>query len=69
MSWNIDDYGLHPKDLEDKYERKGAHPDYDWVTFRREVSGHGVNDEAYWIWVKSKLQDEQEELDRDKHYN
>lgn len=69
MSWNIPDYGLTAQQLEEKYEKRGAHPQYWWDDFRKAFPRQASNDAAYWAWVKFKLQKEQDELDRSSPYN
>jgi len=63
--WYIDDYGLSPEALEKKYEKLGYHPGY-WKD-QWELCSHTNPD--YWVWVRGKLWDEQDELDEDNPYN
>ncbi len=67
MTHNIDDFGLTAEQLEDKYEKKGAHPEYrvgDWI--------RAVNLDAtllgYWEFVYYQLIDEEEQLQADSPY-
>lgn len=69
FNWSIDDYGLTSQQLEEKYEKRGAHHTYDWTLCRQEIASKDASDETYWHWVKRKLQAEQAELDLSNPYN
>ena len=69
MNWSIDDFGLTATQLEEKYEKRGAHPEYRWEDFHLAWPGKSADDEAYWSWVVEKLQAEKEELDSNNPYN
>lgn len=66
----IPDFGLTSEQLDDKYnpDGDGEHPEitrWDWhqaVAERSTVLG-------YWGWLRHKLNDVQDELDRDNLYN
>lgn len=72
--WNrlIPDFGLTADQLLQKHDPEGNgdrhHPEFtkwDWcqiVAKRSTVDG-------YWTWVRDKLNDAQDELDRDSPYN
>lgn len=64
---NIGDFGLTAEQLEDKYEKKGSHPEYlvgDWV--------RAVNLDStllgYWEFVYYQIVDEEEKLAADSPY-
>ena len=65
---NISDFGLSADQLEDKYERKGAHPEYDKAMWRQAVCD-GSTELGYWEFVRYQLLDEEGPLDRDNPYN
>jgi len=54
---SIPDYGLTPKELEDKYEKSEQHTTYSQLRHRE--AGSSL---AYWPWVVTQLQLEEEEL-------
>jgi len=67
MTFSIKDYGLTAKELEMRYERSGQHPIYTLKEWREEVMA-GDTLSGYWDWVVSRLEFEQDELDRDNPY-
>lgn len=64
MDWYIQDYGLSPQELEDKYSKYDYHPGYPTQAWRRAQTKL-----PYWQWVFNCLADEQDELDRDNPFN
>ena len=64
----IDDFGLSAAELEEKYERKGAHPIVRWDDWRRAVRDHQT-EVGYWEFVRHKAQEDERELDNDNPYN
>lgn len=65
---NIDDFGLNALELEDKYEKKGSHPEYDKGKWRQAVCD-GSTELGYWAFVHYQLIDEEEQLDRCNPYS
>lgn len=64
MEHAIQDYGLTPVELEEKYEKLGHHPIYTPTKYRKEKATL-----AYWEWVQRWLQIEEDELANDSPYN
>jgi hypothetical protein len=66
----IDDYGLTPKQLDDKYnpDGDGEHSGYPRSGWRFEVREQSTIS-GYWDWLRHQLQLEEDELDRDNPYN
>lgn len=64
----IDDFGLSATELEEKYEKRGAHPEIRWDDWRRAVRDRQT-EVGYWEFVMQKAQERERELDRDNPYN
>lgn len=63
----IEDFGLTPTQLEEKYEKKGCHPHLGAHDWRVEVSKeHTLL--GYWGWVEHQIAEYQDELDRENPY-
>lgn len=64
----INDYGLTPGALNNKYRASGEHPGFPIDVWRLRVHD-GDTLHGYWTWVCGRLQVEEDELDRDNPYN
>jgi hypothetical protein len=64
---NIKDFGLTTNQLQVRYENRNAHPDYVRAVWRFEVQ-QCLTDQGYWDWVRTQLEQEQEELSQDSPY-
>lgn len=60
----IADYGLTAAELASKYLEYGRHHMFTQEHWQKAASGLG-----YWEWVEKKVQEDQDELDRDNPYN
>ena len=72
MTFYTDDYGMTAEQLEAKYDPSGseddAHPGYTVWDYVQVVAQRSTR-LGYWEWVRSKLEEEQDELDRDNPHN
>lgn len=66
------DFGLSADQLRDRYDRdcneNSGHPVFTGWEWRTHVA-IGSTRSGYWEWVRSKLRDAEDELDRDNPYN
>lgn len=60
----IQDYGLTAAELASKYLEYGRHHTFTQEHWQQANSGLG-----YWEWVEKKVQEDQDELDKDNPYN
>ena len=71
MSWKvlIPDFGLSPKELETKYEKRGEYPTPELSAWgwRQRVASDSTR-LGYWEWVAEQLLEAQYELDQDNPY-
>lgn len=66
---NISDFGLTADELALKYEKLGYHPDYRFDYYQVLFSKPDDDDDkAYWAWVVTKLQEEEDDLCKDSPY-
>lgn len=63
----IKDFGLTAKQLEEKYEKKGAHPVRTTMDWAEEVR-QGYTLLGYWDWVEHQIAEYQDELDSENPY-
>lgn len=63
----IPDFGLTAEELEERYERPGAHPCYTWDDWRAATTGCATR--GYWHWLVAVLEEAEDELDSQNPYN